>query len=273
MLDRKKFLKYLKYVLAGIMVGIGGILPGISGGVLCVIFGIYEILMETLAHPFRNIPKNLKIVIPFSIGVGIGFIGFANIIRLLLAKYSSYTFATFLGLTMGMLPSTFKEAQKKGISKKSKLYFVISFIISLSAFIIFKINRIVMPLNYLSYFICGIAWGISIIIPGLSSSILIMFLGLYQPMTEGIAKLDLNVILPIFLGILIIVVLLSKIVDYLFKKFYTNFYHIILGIIVSSILLTIPTYYPSFLNLILQIIFLIIGFVLSYMFDFILNKE
>lgn len=271
--NQKPIFIYLKYVVAGIMVGIGGILPGISGGVLCVIFGIYEILMEILAHPFQNIRKNLTIIVPFAIGVGIGFIGFANLVRLLLTSYPDYTFATFLGLTIGMLPSTFKEAQKKGTSKQSKVCFVISLIVAGTIMIIFKMNRIVMPLNAFSYFICGIAWGISIIIPGLSSSILIMFLGLYQPMTEGIASLDVKVILPITLGILMIIITLSKLVNYLFKKFYTTFYHIILGVIVASILLTIPTHYASFGNLMLQIVFLLIGFILSFTFDTFLNKE
>lgn len=273
MLNKKTIFDYVKYLVAGIMVGIGGILPGISGGVLCVIFGIYEVLMEILAHPFQNIRKNLKIMFPFVVGLGIGFVGFANLIRLLLAKHSEFTFATFLGLTIGMLPSTFKESQKKGTSKKSKVYFAISLISAGIVMIVFKMNSIVMPLNAFSYFICGIAWGISIIIPGLSSSILIMFLGLYQPMTEGIASLDLKVIFPIALGILLLIITLSKLVDYLFKKFYTQFYHIILGVIVASIILTLPTSYTSFGNLIVQIIFLLIGFIFSFTFDYFLNKE
>ena len=265
--------QYIKYVLAGIMIGIGGILPGISGGILCVIFGIYETLIETLAHPFQNIRKNWKIILPVVVGVGIGFIGFANVIHFLLVQYRSFTFATFLGLTLGMLPSTCKEAQKKGTTKQSKFYFVLSFIVSFLALLLFKMHRIVMPLNWCSYFICGIAWGISIIIPGLSSSIMIMFLGLYQPMAEGIAKLDIQVIFPLFLGILIIVLMLSKLVNILFQKCYTNTYHIILGIIFASIALTIPTNYSSVFDLILQILFLVIGFIVSYTFDYFLKKE
>lgn len=273
MSKKSAVLNNIKYLIAGIVIGIGGILPGISGGVLCVIFGIYEVLMETLAHPLKNGIKNIKIMIPIGVGIIIGFIGFANIVNILLQKYESYTYITFLGLTIGMIPSTYKNVVKNGSTNKNKILLIASSIISMILFIIFKKSKIVLPLNIFSYFLCGIAWGISIIIPGLSSSILIMFLGLYQPMTEGIAILDIKVILPVILGIAFIIIIFSKLIDYLFKKHYANFYHIILGVIISSIVLTFPTNFKNSIDLIIQIIFLIIGFVISFCFDNILNKE
>lgn len=273
MSKKNGILKSIKYLIAGVVIGIGGILPGISGGVLCVIFGIYEVLMETLAHPFQNGIKNIKMIIPIGIGIVIGFIGFANIVNVLLQKYQSYTYITFLGLTIGMLPSTYKNVVKNGSTNKNKILLIASLIISMILFIIFKKSKIVLPLNIFSYFLCGIAWGISIIVPGLSSSILIMFLGLYQPMTEGIAILDIKVIFPVILGIVVVIVIFSKLIDYLFKKHYANFYHIILGVIVSSIILTFPTNFKNSIDLIIQIVFLIIGFIISFCFDNILNKE
>ncbi len=271
---KKNFIKEnVKIVILGIIVGIGGILPGISGGILCVIFGIYEILMETIAHPFKKIFKNAKIIFPFAIGVLIGFFGFANIINSLLINYSNYIFALFLGLTIGMLPSTFKEASKEGTNKKCWIIFGISLVISFLLFLLFEIKKLQLPLNFISYFICGFAWGISIIIPGLSSSIIIIFLGLYKPMTSGISRLDINVLIPLFIGILITIVTLSKLVDYLFKKNYATFYHFILGFIISSIIFAFPKQFSSFSDLIVQIIFIIIGFIISYFLDYFINKN
>ena len=79
--------KLLFQVLQGALVGLGAVLPGISGGVLCVVFGIYKTIMEFLADPFRKLKTHLPILIPFGIGGIIGFLGIANILSILLEKY------------------------------------------------------------------------------------------------------------------------------------------------------------------------------------------
>lgn len=262
-----------KYVIVGILIGIGGILPGISGGVLCVLFGIYGILMETLAHPFQNGLKNMKYIIPIGIGILIGFIGFANIVNIALKSYQSYTYITFLGLTIGMLPSTYKNVIKEGSSRKNKAFLFISLILSVGLFFIFEKSKISLPLHIYSYFLCGIAWGMSIIVPGLSSSIFIMFLGLYEPMTEGIAVLDIKVILPVMVGIVVIVLVFSKCIDFLFQKQYANFYHSIFGIIIASIFMMFPTKFENLTDFIMQLLCLMVGFGISFCFDKFLNKE
>ena len=104
----------LMRVLQGALIGGGAILPGVSGGVLAVVFGIYRPMMELLSHPFRALKKNLWLFIPIVIGVGIGFVGFAKLMALLFAEDSPYPISLFVGLILGTVPSLLKTARSQG---------------------------------------------------------------------------------------------------------------------------------------------------------------
>ena len=93
--------------LQGSLIGIGAVLPGISGGVLCVAFGIYKIIMEFLASPFKNFKTHFPKLIPIIIGGIIGFLGIANLLSFVLERYPSQSVCVFVGLISGMLPSLF----------------------------------------------------------------------------------------------------------------------------------------------------------------------
>ena len=103
-------MKFIVKVLQGALIGLGAVLPGISGGVLCVVFGIYKTIMEFLADPFRKFKTHVPKLIPIGIGGVIGFLGVANILSFLLDRYPAQSVCVFIGLIGGMLPSLFKEA-------------------------------------------------------------------------------------------------------------------------------------------------------------------
>ena len=87
--NNSSIVKALLKVLQGTLIGLGAVLPGISGGVLCVIFGIYKPVMELLSHPFKNFKSHVPKLIPVIIGVGIGFIGIAKLLDFFLTKYEA----------------------------------------------------------------------------------------------------------------------------------------------------------------------------------------
>ena len=106
-------------ITQGSLIGVGAVLPGISGGVLCVIFGIYKTIMEFLAAPVRNFKTHVPKLIPVGIGGVIGFLGIANLLSFLLDKYPAQSVCVFIGLISGMIPSLFREAGEQGRNKKS----------------------------------------------------------------------------------------------------------------------------------------------------------
>ena len=104
-------------VFQGALIGLGAVLPGISGGVLCVVFGIYKPVMELLSHPFKNFKTHVPRLIPVIIGMGIGFLGIANLLAYFLNRYPDTSVCLFVGLIGGMLPSLFREAGEQGRKK------------------------------------------------------------------------------------------------------------------------------------------------------------
>ena len=116
-------LQFLFRIIQGALIGLGAVLPGISGGVLSVIFGIYKPIMELLSNPFKNFRTHVPKLIPVLIGGVIGFLGVANILAFFLNKYPDPSVCLFIGLIAGMLPSLFREAGEQGRTENPRAAF------------------------------------------------------------------------------------------------------------------------------------------------------
>lgn len=266
-------LEWILLVIKGMVVGAGAILPGISGGVLCVVFGIYQPMMALLAHPIKSFKIYYKLFIPFLFGWVLGFLALAKLVEMLFAASSTIAISLFVGLIAGTLPSLFKEAGKNGSSKGSWIGF------SIGLFVVFTVLTMLskgtatdISPNIWWFAFCGIVWGFSLIIPGLSSSSILIFMGLYQPMTSGIASLDMLVILPLITGLAITVFLFARLVNFLFEKHHSIMHHTIIGIVIASTLLIIPVEYTSNVNLAISIACFFAGFIVSILMDKLENK-
>ena len=188
----------LMRVLQGALIGGGAILPGVSGGVLAVVFGIYRPMMELLSHPFRALKKNLWLFIPIVIGVGIGFVGFAKLMALLFAEDSPYPISLFVGLILGTVPSLLKTARSQGRKPAADMTALILTFAGLLAFLIIlegtgSMNLTLTPVWAL---ISGLIWGFSLIVPGLSSSSILIFMGLYKSIMDDVGRLQLGTVIP-----------------------------------------------------------------------------
>ena len=261
-------LSFLLKVFQGMIIGLGGILPGISGGLLCVIFGIYRPLMATLSNPFRNIPKYYKILIPVLIGVGIGFFGLAALVSAFMNANAELSTCVFVGLILGMLPSLWRDAGKEGRGKGAYLALGITLVLLLGFFLFLQLGTAMhISPNIGWFFLCGVIWGISIIVPGMSSSSTLLFLGLYQPMMDGLSAFSMEVILPLVAGIVLLVLTLSRAIDVLFRTRYAIINHIIVGAVVASTLPIIPYRFESFGHFALDFACIAVGAVAAYLMD------
>ena len=193
--------RLLLLILQGAIIGIGGILPGISGGVLCVIFGLYQPVIEVLSNPLTNLKYHWKLIVPVAIGVGLGFLGSAGAVSVFMERNAQAAICVFIGLILGMIPGLWKDAGQQGRTPASVPSMIVSFIL-FTAFLLFLKTGVSMNItpNTFWYGICGVAWGLSIVVPGLSSSSMLIFFGLYQPMLAGMARLDFSVLIPMIAG-------------------------------------------------------------------------
>ena len=227
-------------ILQGCLIGLGAVLPGISGGVLCVIFGIYTTIMEFLANPIGKLKTHLPRLLPIIIGGVIGFLGIANLLSIFLDKYPTQSVCIFIGLIAGMLPSLFREASQQGRGKGDFLSLGITFVGIVALLVSLKVLEFSLTPSFLWYLFCGFCLALSLIAPGLSFSTLLMPLGLYEPFVSGIGHLDVSILIPAALGALATIILLSEAVNRLFKKHYSVAFHGIIGIVIGATIMIIP---------------------------------
>ena len=227
-------------LIHGALIGLGAVLPGISGGVLCVVFGVYQPIMELLSHPFRTFKKHMKLLIPVILGVVLGFLGIAKLLGFLLDKYPDPSVCLFVGLIGGMLPSLFREAGLKGRTKGSWAALVIACALVLALLISLEVISLVIPTGFGAWVFCGFCLALSIIAPGMSFSTLLMPLGLYQPFVEGIGNLDFGILIPAGIGALATVILFAKAVTWLIDNHYSIVFHAIIGVVIAATLVIIP---------------------------------
>lgn len=263
--DRNFGIRWLRDLLCGVLIGAGGILPGVSGGVLAVVFDIYRPFMEVLTHPREAIPKYWRWFLPIGLGCAIGFLGFAKGIAAAIDVSSTVTTWLFIGLIVGTVPSLFREAGKEGRSIGSWVSMAVcAGAIFFSLFYVGKVICVTVEPNFWWYNFCGALWGMSLVIPGLTSSSVMMALGLYQPMLEGLARLDFLVLSACLPGMVLTILLLARLVSWFFRKHYSIAFHGIFGIVLASTLVIIPTSYVGAWEIVLSAVCCIGGFLLAY---------
>lgn len=267
--NKSPAVKSLIKVFQGSLIGLGAVLPGISGGVLCVIFGIYKPIMELLADPFRKLKTHVPKLFPVIIGIGIGFMGIANVLSFLLDKYPDPSVCLFVGLIGGMLPSLFREAGEQGRNKASWTSLVIALIVVFVLLTSLQLFSVQITPNFLWYVFCGACLALSVIAPGMSFSTLLMPLGLYEPFVAGIGHFDMGVLIPGGIGGLVTVILFAKAVDNLFDKHYSVAFHAIIGIVIAATIMIIPfgSFAASVSGAIINIICLCVGVVAALLLD------
>ncbi len=227
--------------LKGMVVGIGGIAPGLSGSVMLVIFGLYQKTIDAMGTFFKNFKKNVSFLVPLFMGFGAGVLLFSKLVDFLLNNFEMYTRFAFLGLIIGTIPLFYKEVKKEGFSHKYYIFMAVSFVIGIifSYFSKDLFPKITEPDLFQSVLL-GIAVAASSIIPGVDSAVILSSLGLYEIYVSSVANLDFSVLVPAAIGLGIGALLISFIVNKILKRFYTASFSIIFGLFLSII--------PSVLN-------------------------
>ena len=282
----------LAIFIKSIFIGIGAILPGLSGGALAVVFGLYEKIISSIGDFFKNPKKNFNFLLCVGSGAGLGVVLFSNIQKNLLSRYEAATLLTLLGLLIGTLPGLFKTANKKGFSKKYFISFFITLFIALCFSFIGNNDTILaeksIDMNFMTIvylFIIGIVMSASLVIPGISGTVLLMLIGAYGLILTAIADIknifllpfasgsmvesvieNFMILIPLGVGALVGAVIFSKLMDFLLKKFYGFTYYAVLGFIIGSI----PELLPKFSfdkSFVVGIFLFFVGLIISLRFN------
>ena len=233
-------LRFLGKVLQGALIGLGAVFPGISGGVLSVVFGVYRPIMELLSDPVHKWRIRLPGLFPYMIGSAAGFFGVANLLSYILETYPEPSVCVFVGLIVGMLPSLWREAGEQGRTVENVILSCVTLVAMLSLLFWLQNSQNTVEPGFFSFLFCGFAFALSVIAPGMSFSTILMPLGLYTPFVEGIGHMRPEVLLPGVAGCVVTFICLAKLVNRLFERHYAVMFHGILGIVGAATVMTVP---------------------------------
>lgn len=242
-------MKALRDFGCGAAVGVANIIPGVSGGTMAVVLGVYEQLLEAMG--LKNLRKNIPFLIPFGMGVGCGILAFSRAIELLLANFPMATNFTFIGLILGSIPMIWKNAKEQ--SRKNSVGMganYVAMIVMFAAMLLLNSvtggNPDVITEVDLSTAVWLVAVGaissFAMILPGVSGSFVMLLLGAYPTVLAAISRFDFAVLIPAGCGIVLGVLLGSRLVSLLLEKIPSITYFGIMGLILGSLL----GIYPGF---------------------------
>ena len=252
----------------GFIIGIGKIIPGVSGAMLAAIMGVYDKALYYICNFRKNIKESIKYLSPIAAGILLSIILFSKVISICLDKYYVITMFFFIGLVIGGLPFIINKVNKKDYSI-TIISFSIFFFLS-----IFNINNNYTPQNnfidIIIYILSGLLEAIGTIVPGVSSAALLMIIGTYDQIVYSIGNItNIKLIITFSISTIIFILLLMKIVEYLFRKYNNKMYSFVLGVLSSSIILLIIQVFKnkvSIITLSIGLIFMILGIIIANLF-------
>lgn len=251
-------------MLAGLLIGIGTILPGVSGGVIAVILGVYDEIIFSLNNFKKDKKNNFIYLLKIGIGVIIGIIVSSNILIYFFDEYFVEMSYLFIGLILGTIPMLINDYNKKCSNKFN--YYLLVVVILLSAFFSYYIKSNLVNTNnsMLILFLSGFLFSVGKIIPGISSSVLLNLIGKYDMfliiLSNPIEYIINNTsqFVTIFLGFIIGILITFKLISYSLKNYYSNTYSVILGFVIGSLV----ALYPNAISF-SEILIMLIGIALS----------
>lgn len=273
----------------GFIMGIANIIPGVSGGTLALTLGIYEDFIQAISHFFSKIKENTKFLLPVVIGIGISILSMSRVIDYSYEHFPIPTTMFFMGLVIGGVPLLLKKVKNTKETKQVSSYVLMA--ITFSVVIILALSEqlfdITLKANltdlslfgYITLFIVGVVAAATMVIPGVSGSLVLMLLGYYYPILKVIKSLtkfqDLTsnlLIAGVFgVGVLVGIVAISKLIEYLLSKFEVKTYFGVLGFIFASILAipiatfnSVGTLVFSIPQVLIGLVVLVIGLIVGY---------
>lgn len=227
----------------GVIIGTGFIIPGVSGGVFAAIFGVYERMIRFFANLRQDFWANVRFFLPIGIGGLISMVVVSKVLGSFFARYEIPLVWFFVGCVAGTLPSLFAQAGKQGRSRRDVLIMAVSMIAMGALLLTIQglLSGVSVPTDStLTWLLAGALMGLGAIVPGLSPSNFLLYLGIYGVMMDRIGKADLGVLVPVVIGAGLCFILLSKVFDRLFERAYAGIYHAVLGVILASTIMILP---------------------------------
>lgn len=275
----------IKAILRGMVIGVANIIPGVSGGTMAVAMGIYDKLIHAATHLFSEFKKSMKVLIPILIGAVLGIVIVAKIIEYAFEVVPIQTNLLFIGLIVGALPAMTQKVKGNTIRLSHILACVLFFVLVVAMAAMGETTGksaelTVSVVNCLKLFGVGVIAAATMVIPGVSGSMILMLLGYYNPVLKMINNFvehlasgnmqgmlsDCAFLVPFGIGVVVGIFAIAKIIEKIFEKYPLQAYWAIIGLIVASPVAIVLVNDFSGINLISILtgaVMLVIGIVVS----------
>lgn len=275
----------IRNILKGMVIGVANIIPGVSGGTMAVSMGIYDKLIHCLTHLFKELKESLKFLIPIAIGAAIALVGLSFVIEPAFEYFPLQTSCLFIGLIVGGLPAIFKKVKGKGIKASYIIPFLIFFAIVVGMAVMGDTEGNAADLsfslwNVIKLFGVGIIAAATMVIPGVSGSMMLLLLGYYNPIISAIkdfvtalVSFDMQgilqgfgILVPAGLGMVFGVFAIAKIIEIIFEKFPIQAYWGIIGLIVASpiaVLFSVEMAGIGVVSVLVSVLTFVVGFIVA----------
>ena len=276
---KEKLILFIK----GIVLGVAFVIPGVSGGTLAVLLGIYEELIEAASNFYKNMvnfKKYFMYLLPIGLGIIFSVAVFAKLIKFGLEKSPIITILIFLGMIIGGIPALVRNVKGTKINLKDMTLMLVGLIIVISMLIFHKSNSNVVLTNmsitgYITLLLVGAIAAVTMVVPGISGSFTLMLIGYYEPILNLVNDItsfknlgpNLILIFIFMLGVFIGIIFISKIIEWCLKHYKRETYYAIIGFVLSSIISVIyevSKFTFNLTHLIIGIVLLVINTVLVY---------
>ncbi len=245
-------MEFLKDVIKGMIIGIANAIPGVSGGTMMVSMGIYDNIIFCITNLFKQFKKSVMTLLPYFIGMAVGIVGLAFAIKSLDANYPFQTRMVFIGLILGGIPMLLKRVKGNKVNIANGIIFLIFFAsIILMQYLGNNTSDVSLTIGFVplvKLFFVGVIASATMVIPGVSGSMMLMIMGYYNPILNAITEFvsglthgDMDTVfhvsaslIPFGIGVVLGIFVIAKIIEILLKKWEGLTYSAILGLVVSS---------------------------------------
>lgn len=243
----------LKQILQGMVIGLSNVIPGVSGGTMMVAMGLYDRLIHAITHIRKEFKESLKLLLPIVLGMGIAVVAFAKLVEFLLTAYPIQTNFAFCGLIAGSLPFILKKVKGHSVTVDKLIPFLVFFVLVIGMALLGESGGKTADVtfgfvNVLKLFGTGIVAAATMVVPGVSGSMMLMLLGYYDVIiktvnvcVESLVSFDMaklleavGVLAPFGIGVLVGIGVIAKLIEYIFAKAEIHAYYAIIGLILAS---------------------------------------
>ncbi len=278
-------MKLVFSILKGILIGIANIIPGVSGGTMAVSMGIYDQIISSITGLFKHFKKSIITLLPYAIGMVIGVIGLSYLIEPMFERFPLQTASLFVGLIIGGLPILLKKVKGKRVNGVGLLLFLLFFaiIVGLQFFgqdeteVVIQLSVI----EVIKLFFIGVLASATMVIPGVSGSMILLTVGYYNPIIQTINRCTsaissfhgeellhaFGILLPFGIGIVVGIFAIAKVIEFLLAHAERKTYYAILGLVVASpvsVYMSVDITTISAWSVIVSIVTFVVGFIIAF---------